>query len=90
MQKGITLKKTKASYTIAESIGCEEFLNIIDVLKKQYFCVLLDKSADICMTQTLALVVRYLNADAMQTIDWYLDVIEVVDGTSMGLFKSVS
>ena len=38
----------------------------------------------------LALVVRYVNANTMQTADRYFDIIEVLDGTLLGLFKAVS
>ena len=42
------------------------------------------------VTQMLALVVRYVNANTMQTVDRCFDIIEVLDGTSLGLFKAVS
>ena len=91
-QKAITLKRTKAMYTkaIAEGIGREESLNIIDVLKKQVYSILLDESTDANVTQTLAFVVRYVDANSMQTVDRCLDIMDVVDGTSLGLLKLVS
>ena len=90
VQKGITLKKTKATYTIVEGIGREESLDIIDVLKNQTFSIPLDENTDVSVTQMLALVVRYVNANTMQTVDRCFDIIEVLDGTSLGLFKAVS
>ena len=51
--KGITLKRTKATYTIVEGIGREESLDIIDVLKNQTFSILLDVSIDVSVTQML-------------------------------------
>ena len=90
VQKGITLKRTKATYTIVEGIGREESLDIIDVLKNQTFSILLDETTDVSVTQMLALVVRYVNANTMQTVDRCFDIIEVLDGTSLGLFKAVS
>ena len=38
----------------------------------------------------LALVVRYVNANTMQTVDRCFDFIEVLDGISLGLFKADS
>ena len=90
VRKGITLKRTKATYTIVEGIGREESLDIIDVLKNQTFSILLDESTDVSVTQILALVVRYVNANTMQTVDRCFDIIEVLDGTSLGLLKAVS
>ena len=90
VQKGIILKRTKATYTIVEGIGREESLDIIDVLKNQTFSILLDESTDVSVTQMLALVVRYVNANIMQTVDRCFDIIEVLDGTSLELFKAVS
>ena len=84
------MKRTKAIYTTVEGIGREESLDIINVLKNQTFSILLDKSTDVSVTQMLALVVRYVNANTMQTVDRCFDIIEVVDGTSLGLFKAVS
>ena len=52
-----------------ESIGKEESLDIINVLKNQTFSILLDESTDVSVTQMLALVVRYVNANTMQTVD---------------------
>ena len=65
VQKGITLKRTKTTYTMVEGIGREEFLDIIDVLKNQTFSILLDESTDVSVTQMLALIVRYVNANTM-------------------------
>ena len=73
-----------------EGIGREESLDIIDVLKNQTFSNLLDESTNVSVTQMLALVVRYVNANTMQTADRYFDIIEVLDGTLLGLFKAVS
>ena len=73
-----------------EGIGREESLDIIDVLKNQTFSILLDESTDVSVTQMLALVVRYVNANTMQTVDRCFNIIEVLDGTSLGLFKAVS
>ena len=69
VQKGITLKRTKATYTIVDGIGRKKCLEIIDVLKNQTFSILLDESTDVSVTQILALVVRYVNANTMQTVD---------------------
>ena len=73
-----------------EGIGREESLDVIDVLKNQTFSILLDESTDVRVTQMLALVVRYVNANTMQTADRCFDIIEVLDGTLLGLFKAVS
>ena len=73
-----------------EGIGREKSLDIIDVLKNQTFSILLDESTDVSVTQMLALVVRYVNANTMQTVDRCFDIIKVLDGTSLGLFKAVS
>ena len=87
VQKGITMKRTKATYTIVEGIGRED---IIDVLKNQTFSILLDESTDVSVIQMLALVVRYVNANTMQTVDRCFDIIKVLDRTSLELFKAVS
>ena len=58
-------------------------------MKKQACSILLDESTDASVTQTLALVVRYVDANSMQTVDRCLDIMDVVDGTSLGLFKLV-
>ena len=70
-----------------EGIGREESLDIIDVLKNQTFSILLDESTDVSVTQVLALVVRYVNANTMQTVDRCFDIIEVLDGALLGLFN---
>ena len=72
-----------------EGIGREESLDIIDVRKNQTFSNLLDESTDVSVTQMLALVVRYVNANTMQTVDRCFDIIEVLDGTLLGLLKAV-
>ena len=81
VQKSITLKRTKATYTIVKGIGREEYLDIIDELKNQTFSILSD---EISVTQMLALVVRYVNVNTMPTVDRCFDIIEVLDGTRGG------
>ena len=76
VQKSTTLKRTKATYTIVEGTGREEYLDIIDVLKNETFSILLD---EISVTQMLTLVVRCMNANTMPTVDRCFDIIEVLD-----------
>ena len=59
-------------------------------IEKSLRTTVLDESRDISVTQMLALVVRYMNANTMQTVDRCFDIIEVLDGASLGLFKAVS
>ena len=89
MQENITLKRTKATCTTVEGIRREESLDIIDVLKNQTFKIVLDESTDVSATQILALLARYVNANTLQTVDRCFEIIEVLDGTSLGLFKAV-
>ena len=75
VQKNITLKRTKATYTIVEGIGREESLDIIDVLKNQTFSIILDESTDVSVTQMLGLVVRYVNANTVTQCKLLTDVL---------------
>ena len=52
LQIPITSERRKASYTIAEGIGCEQSLNIIDILEEQPFSILVDEITNECVTQT--------------------------------------
>ena len=88
--KGIQLRRTKATYTVVHGIGYHEAIKTVSILKNQKFSILLDKSTGVSTTQTLARVVRFLDIIRKQTADRLFDVIEVTDGTSLGLFQSVS
>ena len=81
------LKRTKASYIMQDGLAFEEKYSVASICQTQHFSLLIDESTDVSVSQILAVVVRFLQDNAVH--DALLDVVEVEEGTAEGLYRSV-
>ncbi|CAI9717212.1 transcription factor ii-i repeat domain-containing 2 [Octopus vulgaris] len=62
---------------------------ILEILKKQKFSLLIDESTAISVTQILAIVVRFFDEQLHSVKDALLDAIVVENGSYQGLYDAV-
>ncbi|KAJ8023368.1 SCAN domain-containing protein 3 [Holothuria leucospilota] len=87
--KDMKLKKTKASYLMQDGIARHERLTIQQICRTQMFSIIIDESTDVSVSQVLAVMVRYFDADKGSVADVLLDATEVNDASAAGLYKAV-
>ena len=87
--QNMTLKKTKASYVMQDSIAWEEKSEIAKICQENKFSILIDESTDISVSQILAVVVRFFDSKKVKVTDALLDIVEVENGSAKGLYKAV-
>ena len=87
--KSLSMKKTKLSYIVQDSLAFEESNILADICKNQKFSLIIDECTDISVTQILAVVVRYFDHNKQDVVDALLDSIVVEDGKALSLYKSV-
>jgi len=85
----MSLKRTKAAYVMQQGIAYHERLDITSICRNQKFSIIIDESTDISTKQMLAVVVRCLDAKTGKVVDSLLDLVEVEDASSLGLFTAV-
>ena len=85
----MSLKRTKAAYVMQYGIAYSERQDVVDICRNQKFSIIVDESTDVSTNQMLAVVVRYCDAKTKRVVDSLLDLIEVEDGTGLGLFTAV-
>ena len=85
----MTLKRSKAAYVMQHGIAHHERQDIISICKSKKFSILIDESTDVSTSQMLAIVVRYLDVEKCAVVDSLLDLIEVDDGSGLGIFNAV-
>lgn len=81
----IAMKETKMSCVLQDGIAFYEKLALTDICKKHKFSIITDESTDISVNQTLAIVVRYFDADKQDVVDALLDKVSVENGTAQSL-----
>lgn len=59
--KKVTMGRTKTTNIITKVLGRNQFENIINILKKKKFSVLVDESTDISSVKTICVCVRYFD-----------------------------
>ena len=85
----MTIKKTKVSYLIQEGIAYYENVELVEILQNTKFCLLINESTDISVSQVLAIVVRFFDPKAQDVRDAFFDSVLVQDGSAQGLYDSV-
>ena len=71
-----------------QGIAHHERLDVVSICRKK-FSIIIDESTDISTKQMLSIVVRYLDVNTGKVVDSLLDLVEVEDATSIGLFAAV-
>ena len=87
--QNMTLKKTKASYVMQDSIAWEESREIAKLCQENKFSLLIDESTDVSVSQNLAVVVRFFDRKKTKVTDALLDIVEVDDGSAHSLYQAV-
>lgn len=87
--QGMSFKRNKAAYVMQQGIAHYERLTIVDICREQKFSIIIDESTDVSTAEVLAVVVRFLDEKRAKVVDTLLDLVEVGDGTSAGLFTAV-
>ena len=87
--KNISVKRTKLSYLVQDGIAYYEKVELVQTLRSQKFSLVIDESTDISVTQVLAIVVRYFDAQKQDVCDVFFDSVTVEDGSAQGLYKSL-
>ena len=85
--KNISVKRTKLSYLVQDGIAYYEKVELVQTLRSQKFSLVIDKSTYISVTQVLAIVVRYFDAQKQDVCDVFFDSVTVEDGSAQGLYK---
>ncbi|XP_030756273.1 uncharacterized protein LOC115888841 [Sitophilus oryzae] len=85
--KSICCGKTKCTGIIKNVLGNYKFTEVVNLLQKQKFSLLVDESTDKGTTKHLALVVRLLQTNI--TVDLFLTLIPIIDASSLHLYQAI-
>ena len=89
ISKEIKCARTKGTGVIRNVIGKHYINELIAILMKTKFSLIIDETTDVSTLKQLVLLVRYYDCDVQKTIDKYLTLLEVNDCTAKGIFDSL-
>lgn len=87
--KMVTCGRTKATAIINEVTGKYCFEEVVTLIKKNKFSLIVDESTDQGDTKHLAMVVRVLNHDLKLVTDLFLGLLQVPSATADALYNSI-
>lgn len=87
--KDIQLGRTKLKETITSSLLEEANRDIVDVLKKQKFSVIIDETTDVSSSKCLCVVVRYFDFSYGKVRDRFLSLLELFEFDAKSIFNVI-
>lgn len=88
--KSVKMKRTKATKTVINKLGPSSELQILELLRKNYFSLIVDETTDISTQKSLVLVARVWDDSCNKVCDKFLSLVNVENCTAEGLFKTIT
>lgn len=82
--KSLQIKRTKATGTIINKLGPTAENDVISIIKKKYFSVIVDETTDISTQKSLVLVARVWVDAKHKVCDKFLGLVEVESCSAEG------
>lgn len=87
--KSVKCSRTKATDLVNSKIGPFAQDLLADILKNNFFSIIIDETTDISTTKCLVIVVRYFSQTEKKVIDSFFGLIELSLATADAIFQAV-
>lgn len=85
----LKMSDTKCSNIVRQGLGLYFAKELVTILRKTKFCVIPDEMTDVSTEKQLGVVVKFFDAEKMDVITCFFDLIRVENGTAAGLYEAI-